>query len=476
MEARDLLDEIDFGAHVRAPARHSNLELAIGCGQDLEARMLQVPARSLHRHFVAEHLCHSLAAYDDFRGRMPRAGDIDGCFGDRAARQRDDQAHDSVERHRRELRIDTALEAITRVRVETERAACRSRQFGIEARDLDEEISRVVGDLAVAAAHHAGDGLRLRLVRDDDARRRQRARDAVERDELFSGPRHPHDHGRTAELVKIERVNRLAELVQHVIGRIHHVADGANADGLQTSYQPVGTRTDPHAAHHRSHVASRRRIPIDAHANVGSVSLTIRSYRSRQCRPEILDLGQLPRPRGDRGKLARNAEMREQVGAVGADVDDQTRVPDGHDREQRCARLRHNVELEYALMVIPQAELFCRAQHAVRDDTADLSTLDRHAVRQRCPDRGEWIHATRRDVRRAAHDLEQFPATRVDLGGPQVVRVRMRLHFCDPRDDDGSEVRSQRDELLDRRGMRREQVAKAFRRCIDRDERAQPLV
>ena len=52
----------------------------------------------------------------------------------------------------------------------------------------------------------------------------------------------------------------------------------------------------------------------------------------------------------------------------------------------------------------------------------------------------------------------------------------MRRLFDDARHDDRREIRAQRDELVDGRNVRRDQVAQTGRGLVERDERAEPLV
>ena len=75
------------------------------------------------------------------------------------------------------------------------------------------------------------------------------------------------------------------------------------------------------------------------------------------------------------------------------------------------------------------------------------------------PDLGERIQLAGGDVRRAAHDVEQRARAGVHLGDVQVIGVRMRRFFDDARDDDLREVGAQRDQLVDRRDVRRDELA-----------------
>ena len=68
-----------------------------------------------------------------------------------------------------------------------------------------------------------------------------------------------HDDARRAvfkvERVEVERMQRLPQLEQHVVGHVHHVVDGTLADGGKSFDQPVGRRPHLHAADDARRVA-----------------------------------------------------------------------------------------------------------------------------------------------------------------------------------------------------------------------------
>ena len=103
-------------------------------------------------------------------------------------------------------------------------------------------------DLAVLAAHDAGQRNRLGLVGNQQHLAGQRAFLAVERCEFFAFGRAAHDDGRAmrhaccGQQMVIERVQRLADLQHHVIRDVHDVVDAADADFLQRVPQPIRAR------------------------------------------------------------------------------------------------------------------------------------------------------------------------------------------------------------------------------------------
>ena len=78
-----------------------------------------------------------------------------------------------------------------------------------------------------------------------------------------------HDDLGPADFCKIERMKRLAQFKEHVIGDIDDVVDGANADGFEALAQPSGRRTDFHAADEPGGVMGAKIRRIDAHFDRG---------------------------------------------------------------------------------------------------------------------------------------------------------------------------------------------------------------
>jgi len=76
------------------------------------------------------------------------------------ARDEKNDLGDALERARCNVDVHCALEAITRVGGESERATRIANAARVEVRDLEEEVGGRLRDLTLASTHHAGDGLR----------------------------------------------------------------------------------------------------------------------------------------------------------------------------------------------------------------------------------------------------------------------------------------------------------------------------
>ena len=236
-------------------------------------------------------------------------------------------------------------------------------------------------------------------------------------------------------------MDRLAELVEHVVRGIHDVADGSYTDGLESADEPLRARTDLHAPEHRAHVPARPCIGVDAHLDAGGASRALCSFRLRNLGSEIGNLGQMPLRAGDCRQLAGQPEVGQQIRPVRGDVEHETRVSERHGREKRRSGSGIHAQLENALMVVAKSELARGTEHAIRDHAANLATLDLHSVRQRCADRRERIQFSGGDIRRAANHFDQLSAAGVHFRHPEMIRIRMSYGFGDARDDDRSEIR-----------------------------------
>ena len=165
------------------------------------------------------------------RDRVDHAGE------DRSAAQVGDQGGRPGRRARLELRVRAALEAMGGVRVHPQALGGLAHRPGVEPGALDQHVAGPRTDLAVLAAHDAGQGHRPRAVGDHQHVVGELALGAVQGGQDLARVRRADDDGRGravrdgADLVEVEAVERLAHLPQHVVGDVDHVVDRAQADG-----------------------------------------------------------------------------------------------------------------------------------------------------------------------------------------------------------------------------------------------------
>ena len=108
-----------------------------------------------------------------------------------------------------------------------------------------------------------------------------------------------------------------------------------------------------------------------------------------------------------RGELAGDADDAHRVGAVGRDREVEDHVVEAEHLAHVGAELGGGIETEDPGVVVAQAELLGRAEHAVAHLAADLAPLEGEAAGQRRARRGVRHDHPGDDVGRAAHDPGQ---------------------------------------------------------------------
>ena len=121
--------------------------------------------------------------------------------------------------------VDASLEAMARLGVQPVPARRAPDPARLEIGALEEHAAGLRRDLALAAAHHAGEGDGTFAVADGQIVVRQGAVDAVERAQLLAAPAAAHDDRAAPHALEIERVHRVAELEHHEVGHVDDVRD-----------------------------------------------------------------------------------------------------------------------------------------------------------------------------------------------------------------------------------------------------------
>jgi hypothetical protein len=103
----------------------------------------------------------------------------------------------------------------------------------VEERALEQDVPRRGGHLGRLAAHDAGEGDAVPCVGDDEIARRERSLDAVEGHQPFGARRAPDHHEAVGDPRQIERVQRLAVLEHHQVGRVDEGIDRPHAGAPQ---------------------------------------------------------------------------------------------------------------------------------------------------------------------------------------------------------------------------------------------------
>ena len=279
------------------------------------------------------------------------------------------------------------------------------------------------------AAHDAADRLDLIVVGDHHHARLQLVFEAVERQHLLARPRHAHG-GIARHLVGVEHVQRPVEVVGHQVGDVDQRRDRAQADRDQPLLQPLRAGAVLHVA---EVAADRERAGVP---DIGALPFQRRLEGALDRRL----LERLQRAEAGGRQVARDAVHAEAVGAVRRQLDLEHRVVIAHVGGEALAHRRIGREVDDAVMVLAQAHLAHRAQHAVGVDAADHALLEVElGAGDEAADRREHaLHAGAR-VGRAAHHLHDTLAG-IDLADAQLVGVRVLHRFDHIADGEGRQV------------------------------------
>ena len=359
VQSRDLFDQIHLGHEIAAPRWRDDVNGGArvvhvgGASKGLE-ELRNAVGRQRH----AEHARDPRGAQDDRGAGGVARVQIHRRRSHFPAGERNDQRRDARERTRRQRHVHTALEPVARVGREPHRATSAPRAPGVERGNLDEEVRRPVVNFRGPATHYARERNWIGRIGDDGDVRRERSRHAVERDERLTLFRRPNDdglfrhRGLGIHLREIERVRRLAKLVQHVVRGVHDVVDRTRAHCREPVHKPLRARPDLHAANDDAHVAGGKLRVFQMQDDATRVAGSAEAPCLRDRDASDADVGKMQVATRHRRDFTRDAEVREQIGAIRQHVDHQARITHRH-RAQECrARLHIHVEFHDALVLL----------------------------------------------------------------------------------------------------------------------------
>ena len=317
--ASDLFDEIDVTVHVDAPGGRPHRPSAL-TRLRLEAEGLEDAADLGVGDAHAEQPLDARLSEPDRRGCVRTGIGVDERAGERARANLLQQLAGARHGQRRRRDVRAPLESHGRFGAETERAAGRPHRLRLEPSRLEHDSRRRNADLGVRAAHDAANGTGLRGVGDDQHVRAQRTGLAVERRQRLAGTRRPDDDRRPFEPRDIEGVHGMAELKEHVVGDVHHVADGAHTAGGEAFGHPRRRGPYGHVGD-CAHVARAQLGRLDGDRQRRAGCPARRRHQRRQPRRGLAE----GHPVGHR-YLARDARHRQAIRTIGGHVEVQQRV------------------------------------------------------------------------------------------------------------------------------------------------------
>ncbi len=237
----------------------------------------------------------------------------------------------------------------------------------------------------------------------------------------------------------------------------------------------------PRALEPLPHPLRRRRLGIDALDHAPDRSAGRRRASSTRTvrralavdRRRVAATAAMSRRARDRGDLARDAEQRQAIGAVGRELEREQRVVE----IERVAQIGAGVErsaraAKQARRVVGDAELLRRAEHAVGLDAAHVGLLDRRvrrAARARRARRARSCPAAALGAPQTICSGSPPPASTVQTRSRSAFGCRRDVEHA--RDDHAAECRRGRHAFLDFEPGHGQPVARAPR-CRAADRRA----
>ena len=471
--ADDLLGQIGETVDVVAVAGNADLPDR-GIGIDAEVQAGQDVADGVLRHFDAEHAV-DLGGHDaDDLARLIGVGRaVEAGGGDIAAAQLLNQMERALEAELGAVLVDALLVAGARVTALAEGAAGLADRIAGEGGALEQQLGGIALDLAVEAAHDAGQRDRLLGVADDQIVGIEGEFLLVQRGDLLALVGAADDDAAARDVGQVEGVHGLADLDQGVVRDVDDVVDRAQAGERQMAAHPAGAFARMDVADVVGEVARAEVGRFDADVD-GRVGLG---------RAGEIGRGHLERLVQQRGDLAVDAQNALAVGAVRGDRDVEDIVIETDDLADVAAgdgvRIavhdEQAVDLRARIPVVVQAELSARAHHTVGQHALHLARLDGDAAGQGGVVQRDRNERADEDVGCTGGDgqiLTVFAA--VDAAKVQMVGALLLLHVGDLTDDDPADLSREVDQLFYFKTAAEELFFQLLRGDVDVDKFFQP--
>ena len=292
----------------------------------------------------------------------------------------------------------------TQVAARTARATC------LERCRFQQDVGGFLGHFGIKATHNARQRNSAVLGRGDNRHiSRELTVGAIKRYQVLAFFCRTDNHSGMTLLVlqfcQVKRMKRLTEQEQDIIRHVHHVVDGALANGSKTLNHPVGAGAHLHAANDARRVTRATLLILDRNAHqvlkcfagviepqlIGHFMNWIRVTRAIHCAHFARKTHHGKAVRA----IRRNLQVKHGIGLLQV-------IGNGH--AHGCVFGKH----PNARMVGAKAQLTLRAAHAVRRHAAQLAFLDFHITRQMGAHARNGNFDTSGNIGRAAHDLQRL--------------------------------------------------------------------
>ena len=256
---------LGIAAHRRRAAHQRRVDLVIAIvprdlfGEVCHAAEVGPPRGNLHhavhdRDFLAPQIVDHVSLWNvgaeqgiDL-GRLKRKGDrlrnivqnVDHPVDNFACAEHLDQFACTVDRRNGQHRVDVLFKFRRSIGAHAEGQRGLADGCAEEVGRLEHDVDGIVHDLAVLAAHDAGQTDGLRLVRDDKHVGLELTDAAVERGERLVLARAADDDLAALDIAIIEGVHRLAVFDHDIVRDVDDVVDRSDAGGAQPLPHPLG--------------------------------------------------------------------------------------------------------------------------------------------------------------------------------------------------------------------------------------------
>src|SRR5699024_10744424 len=315
--------------------------------------------------------------------------------------------------HRPEPRVDAAFEATRGLRGQFVATGSAGNRDRVEVSGLDDDFGRLVVDLDVGAAHDSGQADDLSTlarststaVGDEQILGIERALDIVESRELLPRTR-TADDDLVTEQRSVVGVQRLAEFEHDVVRDIHGQADRTHSRLLQATLHPErGLRGWVQAGDLECGELVTASHLVDGVVILNRHREAIVGGRVGGSLLGGSDIGELL-PLHLR-VFTGDAAHRQLVAAVGGDVDVEGHLIEAEQPDRIIAGLTGQAEVSQdddAVVVLAEAELLGRADHAIGLVTVGLASSDLEVTGQDCSGQAGYDEVTGHEVVGTADD------------------------------------------------------------------------
>ena len=335
-------------------------------------------------------------------------------------------------------RIDATLKALAGVGLQAQAARAPQERIGREVRGLQEHVRGRLAHRGAQSPHDARQSHRALAVGDQQDLGWRADGIAIEERDRLSGARQTHPDV-APELLQIVGVHGLSQLEHHVVGDIHHRADGAHTGAPQPLTHPqrrLGAIVDAAQDAAGEPWACCRRFEVHRQP--------LRMSGGRAADRGARDFGV-----GKGCHLAGDADDRHGVAAIGGDIQIEHGLVERQVLAQGSAERGILRQLQDSGRGVRQAELLRGGEHALGLHPTQLRRLDGEVARQlRTHQRERTLQAGAR-IAGTAHDLQRCAAPGRHAAHLQLVRLRVRLSAHDLRDQHPCEGRRRRTERLE---------------------------